>query len=123
MQKETMQTEPEMTVEERAELRTKIMANDLNLNEEQREELMDYNTRYYVNYDKMTNRDMDAADRKKMYDRSVKAYDEDMEEMMDEEQFTKYSENKEEYMTDEDIIGERATTPNNRDVDTYQRPR
>jgi Spy/CpxP family protein refolding chaperone len=123
MSAETMETQPERTVEDRAQMRTGMMAKDLDLNDEQRQNLMEQNERYYSDYDRMNSRDMEAADRKDMRTRSMNDYDENMKEIMDEKQYKDYSSMKNEYNKEDDLLPERATTPNNRDVDNYERPR
>lgn len=98
--KSATQTTQERTTQqnpaEQAKAHTDRMTRDLNLSAEQSKKLLERNTAYYTEVNKLSTKD--ATERASLMERASTKYDSDIKNMLDEAQYQKYSTMKEDYM-------------------------
>ncbi len=117
------ETQSEQTVQQRAEMRTNQMAEELKLTQAQTERLVEVNKQYYSDYDARMGENVKAVDRNVMEKRSMTGYDRAVKNVLNDEQYQAYTVKNKEKSKEVIVPAERATTPNNKDVENYERPR
>src|SRR5690554_7768915 len=114
--KSATQTTQERTTQQnpadQAKAHTDRMTRDLNLSAEQSKRLLDRNTAYYTEVNKMGN--TEGAERNSMMERASTTYDSDIKGILDDTQYERYSTMKDDYM--KNMNNKQNQAPMNQDM-------
>ena len=91
-------TQPQNDMSQQVKMHTDRMTKDLELNANQRERLMAENKVLYADMASLESQKADAVEMKKMKEKSVARYDAKVKDILDDDQYKKYTEMKGDYM-------------------------